>query len=241
MARRTLTLMLCISLLLALRVATHLLAMPVVAGVAGLAIARQTRPAEPPSVATSTRLPLMAAGHANTPVPLTPDARSNDSLARLEAFLIPDASATGNSGSNSTDEASITPVEDNMLATLRSYKVSLDKRASELDKRDKKMQEAEKKLQQRITELQQLEASIQQRLKDEAGIKNKKIKRLSGVYAGMRPDKAAPVIARMDLATVVRIFSLMDEKKVGKILSFLPAGKAVVISQALTRQISTVK
>jgi len=57
----------------------------------------------------------------------------------------------------------------------------------------------------------------------------------------MKPDKAAPVIARMELTTVVKIFSLMDEKKVGKILSFLPAEKAVQISQALTRQISTVK
>ena len=72
-------------------------------------------------------------------------------------------------------------------------------------------------------------------------IKNKKIKRLTAVYEGMKPDRAAPVISKMDLATVVRVFLLMDEKKVGKILSFLPPDKAVQISQALTRQISSVK
>jgi len=109
-------------------------------------------------------------------------------------------------------------------------------------KRDEKaIAQAEEKLNLRITELQQLESSIQQRLQDEKNIKNKKIKRLTAVYEGMKPDRAAPVISKMDLATVVRVFLLMDEKKVGKILSFLPPDKAVQISQALTRQISSVK
>jgi len=205
---------------------------------AALPAVQQILPAPTLSIAEIT--PPVVATQANTIAALITDAPDNDSLAQLEAFLIPNAGAANNRTSG-TDEASAMPVDDKTLSSLRSYKSALDKRASELDQRVKSLQQAEEKLQQRITELEQLEASIQQRLQDEAGIKTKKIKRLTSVYEGMKPEKAAPVIAQMELATVVKIFSLMDEKKVGKILSFLPADKAVLISQALTRQISTVK
>ena len=158
-----------------------------------------------------------------------------DSLALLEAYLIPEANA------EVTGSTPNPVIEDETLASLRQYKQELDQRSKELDDREKTMQEAEDQLKRRVTELEQLEASIQQRLLDESKVKSKKIKRLTAVYEGMKPERAAPVIEKMELATVVKIFLLMDEKKVGKILSFLPPEKAVKISQALTRQISSVK
>jgi len=48
------------------------------------------------------------------------------------------------------------------------------------------------------------------------------------------------VIAQMDLTIVVKMFLRMNEKQVGKILSFLPPKQAVVISQALTQRIALV-
>jgi len=168
------------------------------------------------------------------PATFTAEMLRHASLATLQAYLIPAA----NAAASPTEQAIM---EDKTLASLRQYRDQLDERAARLDKQAAALKAAEEQLQQRITELEQLEASIQQRLADESKIKNKKIKRLTAVYEGMKPDKAAPVIAQMELATVVKIFLLMDEKKVGKILSFLPPEKAVRISQALTRQISTVK
>ena len=224
--------MLCITLLLVIRVATHLTAPDSPAAVAAV-------PATPP-VSTAVSMARITTDGPPPLVDLTKGPPSSDSLALLEAYLIPAASAAGNQSSRAP-EASSLPADDKTLASLRSYKASLDQRTDQLDQRESSLKKAEEKLQQRVTELEQLEASIQQRLQDEAGIKTKKIKRLTAVYEGMKPDKAAPVIARMELTTVVKIFSLMDEKKVGKILSFLPAEKAVQISQALTRQISTVK
>ncbi len=158
-----------------------------------------------------------------------------DSWGTLEAYLIPEATAA------SAPSSSSPVIEDETLTSLRQYRDKLEQRSKKLDVREQSLQQAEAKLKRRITELEQLEASIQQRLADEAKVKNKKIKRLTAVYEGMKPERAAPVIAKMELATVVKIFLLMDEKKVGKILSFLPPDKAVKISQALTRQISTVK
>lgn len=159
-----------------------------------------------------------------------------DSLALIESYLIPSANAE-----IASQSAQKSMMEDKTLSALRQLKDGLNQRANALDQREKKLQQAEELLKRRITELEQLEASIQQRLSDESKVKSKKIKRLTAVYEGMKPERSAAVIARMELLTVVKIFLLMDEKKVGKILSFLPPEKAVVISQALTRRISSVK
>jgi len=162
-------------------------------------------------------------------------ASSGDSWAMLETYLIPNATAA------STPHTATPVIEDETLTSLRQYRDELTQRAKNLDTREQSLKQAESQLKRRITELEQLEASIQQRLLDESKVKNKKIKRLTAVYEGMKPERAAPVIAKMELATVVKIFLLMDEKKVGKILSFLPPEKAVSISQALTRQITSVQ
>ncbi len=160
----------------------------------------------------------------------------DQSLSLLENYIFPEAVAAGSEAASSSLD-----YEDETLTKLRQYKGELDSRKSLLDQREEEIQQAEDLLKQRITELEQLEASIQQRLSDESKVKSKKIKRLTAVYEGMKPERAAPVIAKMELVTVVKIFLIMDEKKVGKILSFLPPEKAVAISQALTRQISSVK
>jgi len=170
---------------------------------------------------------------------LTPEVQNSDpeepSIAMLERYLLPQAEAAAESAKAAEQQDDVT------LTELRTYKQELDSKAEKLDQREQSLTEAEDRLRQRITELEQLEASIQQRLEDEKKIKNKKVKRLTAVYEGMKPERAAPVIANMELDTVVKIFLLMDEKRVGKILSFLPPEKAVIISEALTRQISTVK
>ncbi|MDQ6991881.1 MAG: hypothetical protein Q9M31_00260 [Mariprofundus sp.] len=225
MAKRTIALLLGITLLLLIRVSTHLTTND---SPSNLAL---------PAAATAPHQLALAVTPPNQ-APRLPS--SSDSLSQLEAYLIPAANAAGDQGSRSSGPASLA-MDDKTLTSLRSYKSTLDERQDKLDQREKELQQSEDKLHKRIAELEQLEASIQQRLKDEAGIKTKKIKRLTSVYEGMKANKAAPVIAQMQLSTVVKIFSLMDEKKVGKILSFLPAEKAVLISQALTKQISTVK
>jgi|GEM_PF-3053703 len=136
-------------------------------------------------------------------------------------------------------DGDISGSERESLLHLRKIKDQLDERSKHLDDREKAAVEIEKKATKRIADLEALEAQIQDMLAQEKSINNKKIKRLTAVYEGMKADKAAPVIARMDLPTVVRMFSRMDEKKVGKILSFLPPELAVKISEALTKNIAS--
>jgi len=138
-------------------------------------------------------------------------------------------------------EALPTGKDADILASLRSFQLRLEKREKKLDIRAKKLAEIETKALVRIDEMKKMAASLREMLKQEDSIKTKKIKRLTAVYAGMKPERAAPVIAKMDLETVVKVFLRMKEKKVGKILSFLPTDKAVTISEALTQRIITLK
>lgn len=124
---------------------------------------------------------------------------------------------------------------------LREKQKELNAREKALDERESEIQQAEKRAHEKIAALEQLESRIQAILTEEKSIKDKKIKRLTAVYEGMKADKAAPVIAQMELGIVIKIFSRMNEKQVGKILSFLPPKKAVVISQALTKRIASVR
>ena len=125
------------------------------------------------------------------------------------------------------------------LLGLRELKQQLEERRQKLDAREQAIAEMEQKAAGRIKELEDMEARLQDMLAQEKSINDKKIKRLTAVYEGMKPAKAAPVIARMELPIVVRIFSRMDEKKVGKILSFLPPEQAVKISQSLTQPLAS--
>jgi len=153
--------------------------------------------------------------------------------------LIPSAEAAASMAI--AEESLSAPAERELLESLRVTREKLADMEKRLSEREKQAESAEKRAADRIAELEQLELRIQEMLAQEEKIKSKKIKRLTAVYEGMKADKAAPVIAKMKLNTVVKMFSRMDEKKVGKILSFLPPEKAVVISQALTKQISQVQ
>jgi len=157
----------------------------------------------------------------------------------VHAASSPSLIAEAQAASMMPESDHISDTERESLLDLRKIKNQLDKRGKELDKREQAAVEMEKRAAERIADLEGLETRIADMLAQEKNINNKKIKRLTAVYEGMKADKAAPVIARMDLPTVVKMFSRMDEKKVGKILSFLQPELAVKISQALTKKIAS--
>ena len=150
------------------------------------------------------------------------------------------AETTGTSIFPGSPESGLSHEEMEELGNLRGIKKKLDMRARALDERQRSIEQVEAKIGKRIKDMEDILARINARLQMEESIKSKKIKRLAAVYASMKPAKAAPVIAQMKLPIVVRMFARMDERKVGKILSFLPADKAVQITQALSKRISAI-
>lgn len=149
------------------------------------------------------------------------------------SVIIATAEASVFSGSITGD---ISQEEAEVLLNLRSIKESLDLRSKALDERQGSIEKAEQGMEERINELESLVVKMQDQLQQEQKFKSKKIKKLAAIYSTMKPEKSAPVITRMELGTVVKMFTRMDDKKVGKILSFLSPEKAVSITQALTRQ-----
>ncbi len=133
----------------------------------------------------------------------------------------------------------ISKEEADVLVNLRKMKADMDLRSKALDIREQAIQEGEKKVASRIEALNALIAKLQDQMLQEKSVKSKKIKKLAAVYSSMKAPKAAKVVAKMEMKTVVLMFSRMDEKKIGKILSFLPPDQAVRISQALTQKVGT--
>ncbi|MDQ6973314.1 MAG: hypothetical protein Q9M10_00405 [Mariprofundaceae bacterium] len=127
------------------------------------------------------------------------------------------------------------------MKALQQARVQIAAKEKQLNEHLDALNKADERVKKRIAELESLESNIQDLLEQEKSIKNKKIKRLTAVYEGMKADKAAAVISQMELMTVVKMFSKMDEKKVGKILSFLRPKQAMMISQALTQGIATLQ
>jgi len=132
-------------------------------------------------------------------------------------------------------EESATPTQD--MKALQQARAQIRAKEKQLNEHLNALKKADERVKKRITELETLESSIEDLLEQEKAIKDKKIKRLTAVYEGMKPDKAAAVISQMELLTVVKMFSKMNEKQVGKILSFLRPKQAMMISQALTKGI----
>ncbi len=168
---------------------------------------------------------------------------STEKGSQASATLLPGSEPAETSGSPifpGSPESALSQEEMEELSNLRNIKKKLDTRARALDERQRSIEQVEARIGKRIKELEEILARINARLQMEESIKSKKIKRLAAVYASMKPIKAAPVIARMKLPIVVRMFARMDERKVGKILSFLPADKAVQITQALSKKISAI-
>ncbi|MDQ6955641.1 MAG: hypothetical protein Q9M21_00445, partial [Mariprofundaceae bacterium] len=137
------------------------------------------------------------------------------------------------------EEKQYQPKKNQDAGSLQMAREKMDIREKQLEERQVVVKEAEDRASKKIEELTALEARIQDLLDQEKSINDKKIKRLTTVYEGMKAIKAAPVIAQMDMEIIVKMFSRMNEKQVGKILSFLPPKQAVAISQALTKRIGS--
>ncbi len=64
--------------------------------------------------------------------------------------------------------------------------------------------------------------------------KERSARRLAKMYEAMKPDKAAPILASLDLDIVLEIMTRMKERPAAKIMSHLDAGLAAEISAQMS-------
>ncbi len=64
---------------------------------------------------------------------------------------------------------------------------------------------------------------------------NKRISKLSRLYGSMKPDEATAIMKELDDATVLSIFSKMEEEQVAKILALFDSKRAASLTQDMLK------
>ncbi|MFQ6112408.1 MAG: MotE family protein [Nitrospinota bacterium] len=128
-----------------------------------------------------------------------------------------------------------TPFDMELLKALEEKRKALESRAREVEREEERLNALRRDISLRLKELRELEERLEKLLAQGKEAQNRQLTHLVKAYEAMRPEEAAPLINKLDERLVVRIFSRMQNKKVGKILVYVDPPKAARISQALAR------
>ncbi len=85
----------------------------------------------------------------------------------------------------------------------------------------------------KIAELEAIQSQILTLIEQLEGVYTKKEKHLVKILSGMPPKKAAPMINKLDMDLVVKIFAGMKSDIVGKIIPYLEPERAAEVGQRL--------
>lgn len=117
---------------------------------------------------------------------------------------------------------------------------SVTRRQSELEVREQRLSEREQQLALyekdvtgKLAELEKLEGKLQEQADEARANSQEAADSLAKVYAAMKPADAAPILDKLDDATVLRIFKGMRAKQIGEILPLMSSDKAVLLTRSL--------
>ncbi|MBF0281268.1 MAG: hypothetical protein HQM07_01675 [Zetaproteobacteria bacterium] len=133
-------------------------------------------------------------------------------------------------------KADLTMEKAKLLQETQAYRDEMQARSRALDEREERIKQLEAELEKKLVTLQTLSQQVRDDLDKEDKIKQKKIKRMAGVFSSMNAQQAANIIASMSLDEVIPVLQRIDEMQVGKILGNMPVDKAVEISALMTQR-----
>ena len=122
---------------------------------------------------------------------------------------------------------------------LRKKEKELREREAQVNKREAELHALQDKVDTRMSELTDLQTKLvnfsKKLAEREKALKDAKMSHLVSVYSAMDPAKAAAIMDKLDLNTVVRILKYMKGKDAGKIMAMMPPEKGATISEALSK------
>jgi len=153
------------------------------------------------------------------------------------------AMAEENSGKQTDAKQAETKQPD---SDLNAKMTSLKKKEQELKDREATLQRKEQELaplqadvDAKIAQLNELQVKLTAMAKEiaekEQGLKDEKINHLVTLYSSMDASKAAAILDKLNLDTVVRILANMKGKSAGQIMAAMNAEKGAVISESLSK------
>ncbi len=126
-----------------------------------------------------------------------------------------------------------------LMKKLKEREEALRKREEELAKMEARLKPLQEEVEARMAELTELQTKLAAYAKKlaerERALKDAKMAHLVSLYSAMDPAKAAAIMDKLRLETVVKIMRNMKGKSAGKILAMMDPVKGAKISEALSR------
>ena len=85
-------------------------------------------------------------------------------------------------------------------------------------------------------EVEEIEKRLESRAKAASAAVAAAAESLAKIYGAMKPAEAAPILDRLDDATVLTIFARMKEKQIGEILPLMSRERAIALTQSLAER-----
>jgi flagellar motility protein MotE (MotC chaperone) len=123
-----------------------------------------------------------------------------------------------------------------LLASLERRQAELDAREREVTGREERLALYEKDVTAKVANLEEIEKRLSARAKAASQAVDAAAESLAKIYGAMKPEAAAPILDRLDDATVLTIFRRMKEKQLGEILPLMARDRAIALTQALAEQ-----
>lgn len=121
-----------------------------------------------------------------------------------------------------------------LLKSLDSRRVELEERRRRLDDREKDIAEREREFAGRLAQLRELTGMLQADREQGDKKQQAQVSTLANVYGSMNPPEAAALLGQLDITTTLALLERMPEKRMGQILSLMPADRALTITKMLT-------
>ncbi len=130
------------------------------------------------------------------------------------------------------------PKVETMDLNLRQKEKELQQKEEELKKMQMELMPLREEIDTRMAELNDLQNNLTAMAKTlaekEKVIQDAKIAHLVKLYSTMEAKKAADILDRLQIETVVRILGNMKGKEAGGIMAMLPIEKGAIISEKLS-------
>jgi len=136
------------------------------------------------------------------------------------------------------EKKSAVPLASTTSAELEKRLKALKAREEALKKKEAELAPLRAEIESRMAELNELQARLTayaKRLAEkEKALKDRKMAHLVALYSAMEPGKAAVIMGKLKLDSVVRILANMKGKTAGKILASMDPEKSARISERLS-------
>lgn len=139
-----------------------------------------------------------------------------------------------------TNATPLSNAELQMLKTLEKRKEVLDNQEKELKRREERVELAEKSLDKKLEELKRLRAEITGLFEQEKKERDDRLKTMvTTICINMKPDQSAAILANMEDEIVLKMFSMIPDKQLSRILEKMDKKKAADLTAAYVKQKKT--